>query len=144
MFTAAQLKDYKYELCFSYLWIISSFECAQRREMGEAQLVVTFSKGTNTSSPIILKREAKITSVGITRQLRFFQHSSSSSHWPVWVLIIWCRNATQELCLLVTVNVFSTHFQASANSLPWMKMITHHLSWGLIPIRPPAHHPAPG
>lgn len=85
------------------LFIITS---PYRRETREAQLLVTCSKGTNTSTPIILKWEARIASVQITGHVFSFfstpphadrfecsllwlcgpgkQHRSSAS-WSLWM-----------------------------------------------------------
>lgn len=100
---------------------------------------VTCSKGTNTSTPIILKREAKITSAQTARRVfGFFGPPPHADRFECSLLCLWGgRRTTQELCFLVTATVPSAHFLASVNSPPWLDTASSAYSTGTI-TDPPA------
>lgn len=141
MFTAAQLWNLTVGLevwapahGICYLQTISSLSSPAQNETGE----VTCSKGTNTSTPIILKREAKITSAQTTR--RVFSFFGTPPHADRFECSLLClcgggRKTTQELCFLVTANVLSAHFQASVNSPPRLDTASSIYSAGTSPLR---------
>lgn len=135
---------------FSYLWIISSSitNCVHplRRGRGEAQLAVTCSKGTKTSAPIILKREAKITSVGTTRVgLAFFSTPPHADHFECSLLWVFGAGTRPRSSASWSLQMFSAHIsRPQLIHFHGSKMTTHHLSLGLVPIRSSAHRPALG
>lgn len=94
MFTAAQLWNLSVRLevwapahSICYLQTISSSSSPAQNEERRS---VTCSKGTNTSTPIILKREAKITSAQTTRRVfGFFGTPPHADRFECSLLCLW-------------------------------------------------------